>query len=265
MQMHLNDRTQVWLLITATITPPSDADNLAVREPSLRLQQYCDALRFYISMLSRNPAGPYSRILFAENSNADLSALREVAEAARGQVHFVSCEGSYLPPEFDRGYREMQLILDACGRCEELASAITAGATVWKTTGRYKVLNLAKIIGLSPPGFDLYFDLRRLPVPWCEMRVFGFNGSGLKCFLKLAAKALTTGRATEELLYEQVRAAQARLETEKTIRFFTRFRCEPKVDGVRGGDGRNYLSGSNRAKYVLRSMVRSLTSIHASR
>ena len=65
----------VALVMSATIAPPPRAPELARSNPSLRLSDYCDALRFYLSL----PDDVLHKVLFIDNSNYDLSALEAIA------------------------------------------------------------------------------------------------------------------------------------------------------------------------------------------
>ena len=249
-----------WLLLTATVYPPNDSANLAIRDPVERFRQYRDAFTFYVTTIIAPTDSYFTHLVFAENSGADLSAFHKIAnDHAPGQVSFVSCIDQYFPPDFDRGYRELRLIRMACRECHELAAALEAGALVWKVTGRYRVLNLTRVTTTLPDDRNLYVDLRRWPKNWCEMRVLGFDKSGLEGFLAPVTSLLTTGLATEELLYRFV----ARQLTGESFGIgglhpsvAKKFRVEPIVDGLRGADGQSYLRGANRLKYAIRIACR---------
>src|SRR3954471_4308953 len=79
------DMSQV-LILTATITPPPGVPILARTDPQLRLQDYIDALKFYLAV----PNHVLDRIIFAENSGSDLSKLRALAEESDKRVEFGS-------------------------------------------------------------------------------------------------------------------------------------------------------------------------------
>ena len=66
------------LLLTATVTPPAGMPFLTRSDPQVRLGDYADALRTYLQL----PDGVVDRIVVADNSNSDLSALEQVVAAS---------------------------------------------------------------------------------------------------------------------------------------------------------------------------------------
>ena len=119
----------VALVMSATIAPPPRAPELARSNPSLRLSDYCDALRFYLSL----PDDVLHKVLFIDNSNYDLSALEAIANEVphRKQVEFITFQGNDHPPEFGKGYGEFKLIDYGMAH----SSIIGAEDFVWKVTG----------------------------------------------------------------------------------------------------------------------------------
>ena len=250
-----------WLLLTATVAPPSDSANLRVRSPTERMEQYRSALLHYLQTDVAPGGTLFSHVVFAENSGTDLAALEaEVKRVSPGRVTFVSWTDDYMPPAFDRGYREMRLIDRACRECDPLREALASGVTVWKITGRYRILNCDRLIAGLPPGRNLYVDLRRWPRPWFEMRVFGFDLAGLERFLRPSIARLTNDKATEETLHHLLESelSSATAPDAPSLSVARSLAAEPRVDGVRGSDGVNYLSGKSYIKYLLRSGTRLL-------
>src|ERR1700735_4149006 len=84
------------LVMTATVTPSANAQ-VKRSSPQVRLEDYKRALRFWL----RYPHPAASRILFLENSGADLSELRAIAETENPfdrEVEFLSLPVREIPP-----------------------------------------------------------------------------------------------------------------------------------------------------------------------
>jgi hypothetical protein len=79
-----------------------------------------------------------------------------------------------------------------------------AATILWKVTGRYRVLNIGRIVRTAPPNSDLYCDMRKWPVPWVDLRIFGCTLGGYKSLLKGVYLQLREDRinmAPEQHLY----------------------------------------------------------------
>lgn len=246
-----------WLLLTATISPPQDAANLVVISPEERLKQYQASLNFYIEKHLRSTSSScVDGIVFAENSGSDLNSIaKTIPSSTSDQVALHGWSEEYLSPAFDRGYRELRLIDRVCDDNPQLAAALDRGAVIWKVTGRYRVENISSIIAYADTTASVHVDLRRWPKPWCEMRVMGFDRDGLDLFIRPVLSHLRTGIATEELLHHLIEDGIFS-KSDCRAKISRRFRVEPRVDGIRGGDGKNYLMGRNYAKYILRRTLR---------
>ncbi len=154
------------LAMTATIAP---APNAQVRRasPQVRLEDYKRALRFWLAY----PHAAAERILFLENSGADLGELRAIAgrENPLGRaVEFLSLPVQAIPPGLNYGYAEMQM-LD-----EGLALSKLRGETTHliKTTGRLIFPALGRALDLvekrlrrSQAELELMIDCRKLGFP----------------------------------------------------------------------------------------------------
>jgi hypothetical protein len=238
------------VVLTATITPPAGVPHLKRVDPAQRLGDYCKALAFYCQATKSDA----ERIVFAENSLSDLSALRKVAddEGALQRVEFVSFAGLDHPSSYGRGYGEFKLLDHVYDRSNTVAT-MAENDRIWKATGRYSVLNLQKLIATAPAEFDLYCDTRNWPIPWMDLRVFSCTRAGYKKYL--------FG------VYEQLREDQINMSPEKYLyplsekwaadpRVVVRLTTEPRIDGIRGMDQQNYDEGKNRLKYWGRMMNR---------
>src|SRR6202451_3718247 len=95
------------LVMTATIAPaPAQVKRSSSQ---LRLEDYKRALRFWLSY----PHPSAARILFLENSGADLSELRAIAQTENQlnrEVEFLSLPVHEIPAGANYGYAEMQAL-----------------------------------------------------------------------------------------------------------------------------------------------------------
>ena len=162
------------LLLTATITPPSGVPDLRRTSPLHRMADYRRALEFYCEL----PETIITHIVFVENSGTDISPLREVVlkRHASHRVEFVTFNGLDYPSNYGRGYGEFKLMDYAVGHSDILRSA-QSHDRLWKVTGRYRVLNLPKLLKTAPAQFELYCDRRG---PGCLNR-FSASISGSVC------------------------------------------------------------------------------------
>jgi hypothetical protein len=148
------------LVMTATVAPPPNAQ-VKRSSPQVRREDYKRALRFWLSY----PHPVAERILFLENSGADLSDLRAIAETEnpqRREVEFLSLPVHEIPPGTNYGYTEMQT-LDQGLALSKLRRATTH---MIKVTGRLTFPALGKALdrvakSRSAP-LELMVDCRRL-------------------------------------------------------------------------------------------------------
>jgi hypothetical protein len=237
------------LLLTATIRPPAGVPMLVRTDPAQRIADYCQAVDFYC----RIPVRYLSRIIFAENSEADLSPLKEIARkhGASDRIEFLSFNGLDHAPAFGRGYGEFKLLDYAVAHSRILQE--NPKLRIWKATGRYRILNLKQMIETAPSTFELYCDLRSRPMPWADLRIFACSINGYRTLLQ--------GRYhefREDILHASpesyLHPILEKLATEHSI--VTRFRREPRINGIRGMDSKNYSRGANLIKYWIRASGR---------
>ena len=238
-------RTDI-LLMTATITPDNSPE-LARTDPALRLEDYAQALDFYIGELGTAIDG----IVFVENSDSDVSSLVALATArgAGDRIEFIANYGRHSYPGRDRSYGESRL-LDHGMATSRLIAAAGERAVVWKVTGRYRVRNLARMVRTAPAQFDLYCDVRNLPIAWLDLRFMSWTGAGYDRLLREIADRLGTDPKEPEM-HRYVTG----LADPMVVR---RYRTEPLVDGVRGWDNRHYSQGRAKLKFWIRAASRRL-------
>lgn len=238
------------LLLTATITPPPGVPSLARTDPSARRQDYENALAFYLTLAG----GCVEKIIFAENSNSDVSTLRSLAEKSglAGRVEFLVFPGLDHPATYGRGYGEFKLI-DHVMAHSATVGARRGAATIWKVTGRYVVRNLRRIIERRPPRFDVYCNFRNWPRRWADMYLMAWSPVGYSTLIRGMYEQLREdcNRASPEVrFWDIVGAAPA------SVNVVPRFTVTPLIDGVRGLDNHHYSRGANLVKFCMRSTLR---------
>ena len=232
------------LLMTSTITPENSPE-LARTDPSLRLQDYELALEFNLTLLGDTLHG----IVFAENSDSDISSLRGLAarHGAADRVEFLANYGRRSFPGHDRSYGEFKLLDHAMANSQLITAA--TDVIVWKVTGRYRVRNLLRMIRTAPKQFDIYCDMRNRPIPWIDLRLMAWTRAGYaNVFEGVADRLGVDPREPVLRRYVPARAGDARI--------VPRYRVEPLIDGIRGWDNRAYSRGIGRLKYHARAIAR---------
>lgn len=239
------------LLMTATITPDNSPE-LARTDPALRLADYAAALSFYLGQLTGTGKGAIDAIVFAENSDSDVSSLRRLAaeRGAADRVEFIANYGIHSYPGHDRSYGYFKVVERAMAQSRLIAAA-GADAIVWKVAGRYQVLNLREMLRTAPRRFDLYCDMRTRPLPWADLRFLGWTRRGFDRVLDHVADTLGED-PREPVIYGHIKAKAA----EPDLTIVTRYRREPLIEGVRGWDNRHYSRGIALMKYYLRAAAR---------
>ena len=232
------------VLLTATITPPTGAPILNRVDPDLRRADYRSAFDVYLKQLGQG----VDRLVFAENSNSDLSDFHEAAaRAGRGsQVELLPFSGLNYPTSHGRLYGELRLIEYAMTHAKFLAEG-PPDQVVWKSTGRYTVRNFPAVIRHQPKNFDIYINLRNYPRRWVDTYLMAWRRPGYEGFLKgLADRYIRGAEGTtpdESAIRGEIDAARSRLNVAP------RFTRVPFIDGKRGWDNKNY---SNKWDYMVR-------------
>jgi hypothetical protein len=239
--------------MTATITPPPGVPALRRVDPADRLADYERALSFYLGL----PSEDVDRVVFAENSNADLGPL-EGAESLHGDgkdVELLAFDGLDYPVEHGRAVGEMRLIETALAR-SRLLSSLPDEELFWKVTGRLRFTNMAKLIASEPPGAELYADFRRLPRPWVDIRVFACTPRAFRELFLPRVELLRQDEleragfsAPEERLYREL------LPVREAARIVPRLLHEPRIEGY-SGHGDDYARPSRRLWSGVRGTVR---------
>ena len=242
------------LIMTATISPPADVPYLTRTNPEIRLKDYEKALEFYSSLVNRR----IDYIVFAENSNSDVSALQKTVQkqGVQDRTEFLVFDGLDYPAAYGRAYSEFKLI-DYTMSHSKIIQTHGSGAVIWKVIGRYLIRNLSNIISNQPSNFDLYCNFRRVPKPWADMYLLAWSSKGHQRFLRDIYLKLTTDYDNSPTNPEELFINLLDQKTQE-IKLIRRINPAPIVDGVKGVDNKGYLEGRNLLKSRLRGLGRKL-------
>lgn len=241
------------MLLTATVTPPAGVPLLVITDPKTRLQDYEKALQFYLKFINNG----IDAIVFAENSNSDISTLQSIVNESGLQksVEFLVFDGLDYPLSYGRAYGEFKLV-DYAMTHSQIISNHQDNLLVWKITGRYIIRNIAKIIAHKPSNIDIYVNSRRFPKPWADMYLLVWT---LKAYENFFGKILNDMIAEPSLQFHPEQAFIKLLEKPQgDLKVRKRFNVTPLIDGARGSDNQNYSEGRNLRKYYIRSIANKL-------
>ncbi|PZV18481.1 MAG: hypothetical protein DCF22_01810 [Leptolyngbya sp.] len=247
-------KTKNVLLLTATITPKSGVPNLKRTDPALRLKDYEQAFKFYLSKLNQC----CDAIVFAENSNSEISSLEKLVKERNlsDQVEFIVFNGLDYPPHYDRAYGEFKLI-DYAMENSAIIARQPENTIVWKITGRYIVENIDKLINRQPNNFGIYCNFRNFPKHWVDTFLIAWTPKAYQtCLqniyqkLRLNEPDVPTNSGAEELLRKW-------FDQQSNIKFVRRFKVTPLIEGFRGADNRGYTT-NDLWKFRVRSSINTL-------
>jgi hypothetical protein len=227
------------IVVTATITPRLGLPALVASDPSVRREQYLAVFR----ELLRTPG--VDGIVLAENSGANLDEFSELALAASMPFEAITVGTEDWEPEDGRGYAEALLVQHALER-----SSLIGDEMFFKLTGRYLFRNLRSLIS-DVPDADLYFNLRRRPILFCDTHLYGATRKGFDLLRPHFPRLRTGAQPAERVMYDVVTSL---IESGASV--VPRLRREPRVEGIRGFDGRDYGSPKQRLKYCVRVVIR---------
>jgi hypothetical protein len=249
--------TKNLLLLTATINPMAGKDVTRRADPAIRLADYQEALRFYLTLKSSHIHG----IVFCENSGADLGSLEHIAafeNPSKIDVRFFSAL-SDCPPEYGKGHSELYLMDRAY---EAFVKAEPETTRVWKVTGRLKITNMESLIATAPAATELYLDIRRVPRllrafgtdRWAETRIIGFTAQGYARHLLNVRQIVGTPNhqfVVEKALYPGLMDA-----IQRGASITPRFIIQPVMIGVGAESLKNYNDMGSKVKNVMRRFTR---------
>jgi hypothetical protein len=242
------------VLMTGTLVPPVRA--VARADPQTRMQDYCDALSFYLAL----PADQFDRIVFADNSDADFGALAELVQRENVDkcVELLSFQANDHSPSLGKAFGEFRILDIAIAS----AHAIKPGDHIWKVTGRLRCQNIAALDARCSDNDDIVCDLYNLPFVRSKGRDAGRGTMELRLFRctpvaydKWVRHAKRTGAGA----FDEHRLFQLLQDVARTIKVRKRFPLQPAMAGVSGRTQRDYQSPSQRTKDLVRSIARRVT------
>jgi len=225
----------VVLLMTATITPPENCPDLARADPGMRMNDYINALKFYLDI----PSQYCDRIIFAENSDTNLEPLQSILKFnhQNKQVEFISFpQGNNFPPKYGKGYGEMLLMDYAM----ENSKLISDQDIIWKATGRLILDNFVKIIQTSSQDYDVYCDLHNDYkilglVHFFDPRFYSFTKKGYDKLFRPHTNKLKAAHI-EHYFYDVL---TKNMDGHKII---PRFKKVPMIRGIVGSSNKDYFT-----------------------
>ncbi len=242
-----------WLLVMTATVHPSPQAGVRRADPALRTADYERALRFWLA--ETHPCA--ARILFLENSGADLASLKAIAEqenSGKKPVEFLSIPGNRIPKGLNYGYTEMEL-LDSGLELSELRRVTTH---MVKTTGRLVFPALGRALDCLPGPPELMIDCRRFPWPRrgadARVQLFACSHAFYDSHLRDCRRRMNTSdlRLLEQLLYAQVIGSLGQPGV------YLRFPCNVDPVGYSGFRARSYQSFGQRIDQSLRGALRRL-------
>lgn len=236
------------LIMTSTIRPRADAAYVGYLDPKARLNDYRSALAFYAPMVGN----VFSKLVYIDNSGESLEPFQSFA--SNPNITLYSYYGLDYPPEYGRGYGEMKII-ERAYELDELN--LSESRYVWKVTGRYKVMNLASIVGCdrSSRNPEIICHSRSIPRHWTELYCLGWNPSGFRKFVSRLSHQFrhdVTDLWPEVLMNALVQDKRRYSD----LRVRCRFPRTPWVEGVRGLNGLPFHTRSQRVKHIVREWSR---------
>lgn len=232
------------LFMTGTVAPPADTPLLARQDASARIEDYRQALDFYLDVLAR---GGVDRLVFVENSGHGMAPFAGMAEA-RGlgpRAELLSYAAPPVGPEGSRLEAEFRLLLHGLAAARTFREV--EGATIWKVTGRYIVRNIEAIMAGAPPGCDAHFHCRDYPAPYVDFALAGYAQDRAAEILGLLADG--------PMGTEYMRWVRAELDHGALARFriSRRHARIPRLSGRRGVDGASWDAPAQRLRWALRA------------
>lgn len=160
--------SDILILLTSCIQPVLSQKYSVVNDENIRLNQYLDAIRFYLSETSAS-------ILFIDNSGYDISDYPEVREwIANGRIEVLSYNDESVRKR-GKGYGEQHIIKFA----SENSHLYKRSRYIIKITGRLKILNIgywvSKAHRMSNLGKPLLLAQRKRKCEWLYSMCFLCN------------------------------------------------------------------------------------------
>jgi hypothetical protein len=224
------------LVMTATIVPAANA-GVKRSDPKQRLEDYKQALRYWLGY----EHAAADRILFLENSGADLRELRAIAadeNPRRKPVEILSLPGNQIPEHTNYGYTEMQMLDDGLA----LSQLRQQTTHMVKVTGRLTFPALGKALDRLANPFELMVECRKLGFPRrgfdASVQLFVCSHSFYEGVLRDSKSEMnaTDIRLLEHLIFRKV------IPFKGKPGIYLRFPCNIDPEGFSGFKSRSYNS-----------------------
>lgn len=180
------------LLLTACIDPRGMRETVR-SNPEIRRQDYLRAFDRWVK------ESQFQKIVFCENSGADLSEFARIASDSSKEVELLSFVAPKYPAHLGKSYGEILVLEYAIQR----SSVIDENSRIMKCTGRLFLLSHNSYYwhGKSR-DFDISVDMSR-NLSECDVRVFFASVQFLKLFL-FPIKGRLDETASPEIYLEQL-------------------------------------------------------------
>ncbi len=157
------------LVMTACIAP-KPASPVKRKNPEIRLKDYENALRFWLTYPDRR----IQAIVFIDNSGYDLHSLKKLSlsNPLDRKIEFMQI------PEVELPVSPQGKTLYAYGEADILNQAFLSSQLVQnsryiiKTTGRLFFPNLSELLSAIPQNVDFVIDCRKIPVAYAVTTLF---------------------------------------------------------------------------------------------
>jgi hypothetical protein len=252
----LNVRTadQYLLVMTACVDPSRGEYRLNRSDPQIRLNDYKQALRFWLRF-----GDPRIRnILFIENSAHPLDELASVAASENPlakNIEFISLDCNWYPPGGHYGYAELRMLdlgLGTSGLRQKTTHMI-------KVSGRFQFPTLTKLLDRLPAQFDAAADARvwsvlgrRLEQPYVTTQIVLFGHDFYEKHLQECYRELEHGSEShmETIYYRKLR------ELAPNHQIVLRFPCNASPVGFPAHRDRSYTHPAQILANGVRGMAR---------
>lgn len=214
-------------IVTGTVKPGLQMENLIISKEEERLQQYTSALLHLID------SGAFRKIVFCENSNYNLQAfelLKKEAAEKETELEILSFQGNMEQASIQgKGYGEGE-IMDYVFENSRLLRDETYFV---KMTGRLKIANIKKIAELLKEN-KCYFNIPNHTIrDFYDTRIYGMP---TETFRKYFRKAYHRVMDREGIYLEKVYTLvlkEQKIEPDNFPRY-------PRIAGISGSSGLTY-------------------------
>lgn len=211
-------------IITGTINPSMQMNQLTLRDENERLRQYEESIHFLLD------SGAFSKVIFCENSGYGIEKLSHLLDTARNkgiELELLSYQGNVEKACIHgKGYGEGE-IMDYVFSHTKIASM---EPYFIKITGRLKVNNIEDIVTRIDPE-KTYFNIpNRTRRDIYDTRIYGMPVLQFKkYFLDVYEQVMDDQGIFLEMVYTQILR-----ETKIKVTNFPRY---PRITGMSGSGG----------------------------